>query len=61
MTRRARQAVEKAIKAVLASRGIVPPRRHNLGMPTDLLPDDCSPPQRLTDTVGLSDYGVGGR
>lgn len=57
----AQQAAEKAIKAVLVSRGIVPPRSHNLGMLADLLPDDSPLPECLADMVGLSDYAVGSR
>jgi hypothetical protein len=55
----AQQAVEKFIKAVLASRAIPYPRTHNLALLLDMLSDNGLPlppePERLTQ---LTPYGA---
>jgi HEPN domain-containing protein len=56
----AQQAVEKAIKAVLTSRGIAFPRTHNIGELLRLLPPDGRDAQ-LDGAVILTDYAVTAR
>ena len=57
----AQQAAEKSIKAVLVSRGIPPPKTHNLRVLLSLLPQDISVPPRITGAAALSNYAVEAR
>jgi HEPN domain-containing protein len=57
----AQQAGEKAMKAVLVSRGVDPPRTHNLQSVLALLPDDIISDRVLTAADILSPYAVASR
>ncbi len=54
----AQQAAEKAVKAVLLSRGVEPPRTHNLGALLDLLPAEVASPPSTEGVVALSRYAA---
>ena len=54
----AQQAAEKAIKAVLVSKGIAFPRTHNIRTLLDLLPADIIAPQEVTEASALTDHAV---
>lgn len=55
------QAAEKAIKAVLISKGIEIPRTHNIRMLTDLVPAGCPGIPQADDVARLTDYAVTSR
>ena len=52
------QAAEKAIKAVLVSRGIAFSRTHNVGALLDLLPSDMAIPPSVQQAALLTRYAV---
>ena len=54
----AQQAAEKAIKAVLVSRGADPPKMHNLGALLDLLPPEVALPSAAEEVADLSRYAT---
>ena len=54
----AQQAVEKALKSVLISRGIDPPYSHSIQTLIDQMPSDVHFPERLLDAVELTPYAV---
>jgi len=57
----AQQAVEKALKAVLASRSVEYPRTHNLGLLTAMVRDQRMDPPRTDLMAALTAFGVGMR
>lgn len=57
----AQQTGEKAIKAVLVSRGVDPPRTHNLQSVLALLPDDIISDRVVSAADILSPYAVASR
>jgi HEPN domain-containing protein len=57
----AQQAVEKALKAVLITKGIAPPKTHNIRILLDLLSQAIIIPQEIEDSAGLTDYAVTSR
>ena len=57
----AQQAAEKALKAVLISKGIPPPKTHNLRTLLDLLPQEVISSHEIEDAASLSDYAVTSR
>ena len=57
----AQQAAEKAIKAVLVSRGISVPKTHNIKLLIGLLAEDIELTIPLLESPILSDYSVTGR
>ncbi len=57
----AQQAVEKAIKAVLVSRGIAFPRSHNVGILLELLPSSIQRDAVFNEAAALTDYAVSSR
>jgi HEPN domain-containing protein len=54
----AQQAAEKAIKAVLISCGIDPPKGHNIGLLLDLLPPEVVWPPAADDVADLSRHAT---
>ena len=52
------QAAEKAIKAVLVSKGIAFPRTHNIRTLLDLLPSNIALAQEVMEAPALTDYAV---
>lgn len=54
----AQQAAEKILKAALVFTGILPPRAHNLNSLRNLLPEDWSIRERLSDLSRLSVWVV---
>jgi HEPN domain-containing protein len=52
----AAQAAEKALKAVLISRGIPFTEAHTIGMATDLLPEDLELPGEVREAAKLNDF-----
>lgn len=54
----AQQATEKALKAVLISRGIAPPRTHNIKALLELLPPQIEVPSPIQYAASLTDYAV---
>jgi HEPN domain-containing protein len=57
----AQQAVEKAVKAVLVSRGVSFPKTHNIGVLVDLLPPKTPHDAILDEAAGLTEYAVSSR
>lgn len=57
----AQQAAEKALKAVLVSRLIPPPRTHNIGVLLDRAAKELFIPSYLYDGISLTDYAVHAR
>ncbi len=57
----AQQAAEKALKAVLITKGVPPPKTHNIRTLLDLLPQEVIAPQEIEDAVSLTDYAVTSR
>ncbi len=57
----AQQAVEKAFKAVLASRAVDFPPTHNLTVLRELMPTDIVLPAAVSDAVELTVYAVASR
>jgi HEPN domain-containing protein len=57
----AQQAAEKALKAVLISRGVGFPRTHSVGLLLDVLPRDVVVPEALGEAAMLTDFAVTGR
>lgn len=55
------QAAEKAIKAVLISRGSRPGRTHNIGILLELMPEDIKVPVGVRQAAILTDYAVSTR
>jgi HEPN domain-containing protein len=54
----AQQASEKALKAVLLSKGIVFPRTHDLAYLMDLLPQEMTVAPAIIDLPSLTKYAV---
>ena len=54
----AQQAVEKALKAVLLSKIITPPRTHNIRTLLDLLPARIEVPEHVEEAAILTEYAV---
>lgn len=54
----AQQGAEKALKAVLISKGIPFEKIHNLKTLLDLLPPVTIPPSEVQDAASLTDYAV---
>lgn len=57
----AQQAVEKGVKAVLASEAILFPRTHNLKILLKLLPSTRSSPVEVSKLAALTDYAASAR
>ena len=54
----AQQAAEKALKAVLITKGISPPKTHNIRMLLDIISQVTIAPREVEDAAGLTDYAV---
>ncbi len=54
----AQQAAEKALKAALISKGVPPPKTHNIRTLLDLLPEEIIALQEIEDAASLSDYAL---
>jgi len=57
----AQQAAEKALKAVLITKGVPPPKTHNIRTLLDLLPQEVNVPEEIEDAASLTDYAVTSR
>jgi HEPN domain-containing protein len=57
----AQQAAEKALKAVLVTMCIPPPKTHNIRILLDLLSQEIIVPQEIEDSASLTDYAVTSR
>ena len=57
----AQQAAEKALKAVLVTKCIPPPKTHNIRILLDLLSQEIIVPQEIEDSASLTDYAVTSR
>jgi HEPN domain-containing protein len=57
----AQQAAEKALKAVLITKDVSPPKTHNIRTLLDLLPQEIIAPREIENAASLSDYAVTSR
>ena len=57
----AQQAAEKALKAILITKSVPPPKTHNIRTLLDLLPQEVTVPEEIEDATSLTDYAVTNR